>query len=82
MLHEYCDENKAGCYYDEYEYKWKSHKQKKYYFMEFSSKYEDILIRQCENKKKDECKKLAHVMVNHYGVNNIDSPEYTKKIQS
>lgn len=82
-MHEYCDENKAGCYrVYEGNYEWESFTRKEYCFGEFSNKYEDILMKQCENKKKDECKKIAHIIVNVYGVNSVDSAEDSKNLKS
>ena len=81
-MHDKCDDEKAGCYLSQDEYgmpKYKSYTEKEYCFSEFSKKYADILMKQCENKKKDECKKLAHIIVNVYGV---DPNEHSHNIES
>lgn len=84
-MHDKCDDEKAGCYLSQDEYgmpKYKSYTEKEYCFSEFSKKYADILMKQCENKKKDECKKIAHIIVNVYGVNSVDSAEDSKNLKS
>ncbi|MCI7410654.1 hypothetical protein [Helicobacter bilis] len=82
-MSEECYSGGVGCegFVDEYDnFKvQRVYKYKEYCFMEFSKKYEDILMRQCENKKKDECKKLAHIVVNVYGV---DPNEHSHNIES
>lgn len=76
-MHDKCDDEKAGCYLSQDEYgmpKYKSYTEKEYCFSEFSKKYADILMKQCENKKKDECKKLAYVISGYH----IDYIEHTQ----